>query len=137
MKPVDGRGMDEKPWIVSTGNHRGADDVRKLPGPKHIAGSVDLQIDALSLVDSIDVEDHSLPARVNIVMETGDTNRTVVGNRCRHAIDLSAKKRGAGGNVKCVVEENAVLGPYSCRTDPADFGVSVDNDGRDRIGIVL
>ena len=70
-------------------------------------------------------------------MEAGDTNRTIVGHRCRHAIELSAKKRGAGGKVKCIVEENAVVGPYSCRTDPADFGVSVDNDGRDRIGIAL
>jgi hypothetical protein len=42
------------------------------------AAGVDLQIDTLSLVDSIDVEDHSLPPRVNIVMEAGDTNRTAV-----------------------------------------------------------
>src|SRR3979411_2592827 len=137
MKPIDGRGMDEKPWIVSTGNHRGADDVRPFPGPKHIACGVDLQIDALSLVDSIDVEDHSLPPRVNIVMEAGDTNRTVVGNRCRHAVELSAKKRGAGGNIKCIIKENTVLCAYSCRSDPADFRVCVDNDRRVRIGIVL
>src|SRR6266481_8294725 len=108
MEPIGGRGIDEQAWIVSTGNHRGTNDVRQLPGTENIAGGVDLQIDALSLVDSIDVEDHSLPARVNIVMEAGDTNRTVVGNRCRHAVELSAKKRGAGGNIKCIIKENTV-----------------------------
>jgi hypothetical protein len=117
--------MDEKPWIASTGNHRGADDGRQVPGPKHIARGVDLQIDALSLVDSIDVADHSLPARVNIVMEAGDSNRTVVGNRCRQAIGLSAKKRRAGGNIKCIIKENTVLGAYSCGADPTDFRVCV------------
>jgi hypothetical protein len=71
------------------------------------------------------------------VMEAGDTNPAVVGHRCRHAIEFSAKKRGAGGNIKCIVEENAVLGPNPCRADPADFGVSVNNDRRVRIGIVL
>ena len=70
-------------------------------------------------------------------MEAGDTNPAVVGHRCRHAIKLSAKQRRAGGKVKCIVEENAAAGPYSCRTNPADFGVSVDDDGRDRIGRVL
>jgi hypothetical protein len=79
----------------------------RFPGPEYITGGVDLQIDALSLVDSIDVEDHSLSARANIVMETGDTNPVVVGHGCRHAIELSAKKRGARGNVECIVEENA------------------------------
>jgi len=92
MKPIGGRGIDELAWIVPTGNHRGADDVREVPGPKHITGGVDLQVDALSLVDGIDVEDHSLPARVNIVMEVGDTNPAVVGHNCRQAIELSAKK---------------------------------------------
>ena len=127
-------GIDELAWIVPAGNHRGAYDISQVPAPEHIARRVDLQIDALSLVDGVNVEDHSLPAWVNIVMETGDTNRAIVGHSCRHAIKLSAKKRGAGGNVKCIVEEHAVLGPYSCRTDPSDFGVSIDNDGRDRIG---
>ena len=96
--------MDELGWIVPTGNHRGADDVRKVPRPEHIAGGVDLQINALSLVDGIDVENHSLPARIDIVMEAGDTNPAVVGHRCRHAIELSAQKRGAGGKIKCIVE---------------------------------
>ena len=100
MKPIDGGGMDELPWIIATGNHRSADDVRQVPRPEHITGGVDLQIDALSLVDGIDVEDHSLTARVNIVMEAGDTNPAVVGHRCRHAIELSAKKRSAGGKIK-------------------------------------
>jgi hypothetical protein len=129
--------MDELPWIIPTGNHRSADDVRQVPGPEHIARSVDLQIDALSLVDGIDVEDHSFPARVDIMVEAGDTNPTVIGHRRRHAIELSAKKRGTRRNVKCIVEENAVLSPDSCRADPADFRVCVDNDRRVRIGIVL
>ncbi len=92
MKPIDGGGIDELPWIIATGNHRGADDVRQVPGPEHIAGGVDLQIDALSLVDGIDVEDHSFPAGINIMVEAGDTNPTVVGHRCRHAIELSTEE---------------------------------------------
>ena len=55
-------------------------------------------------------------------MEAGDTNPAVVGHRCRHAIELSAKERGTRGNIKCIVEENAVLGSYSCGANPADFG---------------
>ena len=137
MKPIDGGGMDELPWIIPTGSHRGADDVRQVPDPEHIAGGVDLQIDALSLVDGIHVEDHSFPARVDIMVEAGDTNPTVISHGCRHAVELSTKKGGTRRNVKCFVEENRVLGSYSCRADPADFSVTVDNDGRDRIGIVF
>src|SRR6266478_5260281 len=135
MEPIGGRGIDEQAWIVSTGNHRGTDDVRQLPGPDHVAGGVDLQINALSLVDSIDVEDHSLPARVNIVVEAGETNRTVVGNRGRHAKELSPKKRGTRGKVECIIKEHTVLRPYPRRTNPADFGVTVNNDGRGKISI--
>ena len=105
--------------------------------PEHIACGVDFQIDALSLVNGIDVEDHSFPARINIMVEAGDTNPTVIGHGCRHAIELSAKKRAAGSNIECIVKENAVLRSYSCRADPADFRVTVDNDGRGRIGVVL
>ena len=121
MKPIGGCRIDELAWIVSTGNHRGADDVRQVPGPEHIAGGVDLQIDALSLVDGIDVENHSLPARINIVMEAGDTNPAVVGHRCRHAIELSAKKRRAGGKVKCIVEETANEGRILLPSQPSGF----------------
>ena len=50
-------------------------------------------------------------------MEAGDTNPAVVGNGCGYAIELSAKKRGAGSNVECIVEENVVLRPIlPCRT---------------------
>ena len=134
MKPIGGRRIDELAWIVPAGNHRIADDISQVPSPEHIAGSVDLQIDALSPVDGIDVEDHSLPAWVSIVMKIDDTNVGVVGYYIRAPIELSAKQLSARAKVKCIVEENAVRGFYSCRADPADFGVSVDNDGRDRIG---
>src|SRR5882724_2741299 len=137
MKPIDGGRMNELPWIIPTGSHRGADDVRQVPAPEHIPGSVDLHIDALSLVDRIDVQDHSFTARVDIMMEAGDTDRAVVGHGCRHAIELSTKKRRTRRNVKCTVEENRVLSSYPCRTDPADFGITVDNDGRVILGIAL
>jgi hypothetical protein len=137
VKPIGGRGIDELAWIVSTGNHRGADDVREVPDPEHIASGIDLDIDALSLVDGIDVDDHSLTSPVNIMMEACDTNPAVVGHRCRHAIELSAEKRGARGQVKGIVEENAVRDANSRRADPADFGVTVNNDRRVILGIVL
>src|ERR1044072_8432734 len=105
MKPIGGCRIDELAWIVSTSDHRGADDLRQLPGSKHIAGGVALQIDAFRLVDSIDVEDHALPARINIVMKADHTNPAVVGHRCRHAIELSAKKRSAGGKKNCIAEQ--------------------------------
>ena len=137
MKPIVGRGIYELGWIVPTSNHRRADDVRQIPCPEQIACGVDLQIDALSLVDGIDVEDHSFPARIDIMVEAGDPNPTVISHGSRHAIELSAKKRAARSNIECIVKENAVLRSYSCRADPADFCVSVDNDGRVRIGVVL
>ena len=89
------------------------------------------------LVDGIDVQDHSLPPRINIVMEAGNTNPAVIGNGRGHAIELSAKKRGAGSNEERIVKKNAVLRSNSCRADPADFRVSIDNNGRSRIGIIL
>src|ERR1051325_7251093 len=111
MKPIDGGRMDELPWIIPTGSHRRADDVGQVPDAEHIACGVDLQIDALSLVDGIDVENHSFPARIDIMVKAGDPNPTVISHGSRHAIELSAQKRAAGGKVKCIVE----IGRASCR----------------------
>ena len=70
-------------------------------------------------------------------MEPGDANRAVVGHRCRHAVELSAKKRRTGSKVKCIIKEHTTLGSYSRRANPADFGVTVDNDWRVILGIAL
>src|SRR4030095_10870828 len=93
-----------------------------------------LHIDSLSPRDGVDVQDHSLPAWVDIVMKAGHTHVGVVGHYIRAPIELSAKQLSARAKVKCIVKEAGSPRSYSCRTDPSDFGFSIDNDGRDRIG---
>ena len=70
-------------------------------------------------------------------MKIDDTHVGVVGHYIRAPIELSAKQLAAPGEVKCIVEHHATRDPYSRCADPTDFGVTVDNDRRGRIGKVL
>src|SRR5205814_8165794 len=87
--------------------------------------------------NGIHVDDHSRPARVNVVMKIDDTHVGVVGHYIRAPVELSAKQLGTRSKVKCIVEHHATRDAYSRCTDPADFGVTVDDDRRGRIGEVL
>src|SRR4051812_30188375 len=70
-------------------------------------------------------------------MKIDDTNVAVIGHHIRAPIKLGAKQLSAGGKIECIIEHHATRHAYSRCTDPTDFGVTVDNDRRGRIGKVL